>query len=330
MKGIMKYLFGPVNSRRLGISLGIDLLPYKTCSLNCVYCECRGTSNLTAEIKEYVPTGEVIAELESYLSTGPELDVITFAGSGEPTLHSGIGEIIAFLKKNFPQYKITLLTNATLFWKKGVRDAVSGVDIVIPSIDAVSQDIFKQIFRPAAGINAENMVSGLTAFAKEYTGKIIAEIFIVPGLNDTEEELAKIKELCLQIEPSRVELNRLDRPGTEDWVQTAAPDNLVSIQKFLFPLEVTIAGHKKNTNKEEKNRVIIGPEEEENITDAIIATLKRRPSTLEDLTKTLNTTEDMAMKIIKKLQKKEKIDKTTSELHKGVTFYSIKPGVKDH
>ena len=162
----MRYLFGPVISRRLGISLGIDLLPFKTCSLDCIYCECGKTKNLTDQIQEYVPTEEVISELQVFLTDKPKLDVITFAGSGEPTLHSGIGQIIKFLKKNFPEYKICVLTNGTLLYQKKVRQSILDADIIIPSLDAVSKEVFEKIAKPAEGITPEKLIEGLIALKK--------------------------------------------------------------------------------------------------------------------------------------------------------------------
>jgi len=148
-----KHLFGPVPSRRLGISLGIDLVPYKTCTANCVYCECGKTTNLTIERKEYIPTDEILNELDVYLKQAPDLDYITFSGSGEPTLHSKIGEIINFLKKNYPQYKVAVLTNGTLLFHKELRDELKNADIIKPSLDAGSDEIFKKIKRPHENLN---------------------------------------------------------------------------------------------------------------------------------------------------------------------------------
>src|SRR4030067_1281242 len=117
----MKYLFGPFNSRRLGMARGVALVPYKTCPLNCVYCECGETTRLTAAVAEYVPTDDVIAELDGYLSGSPRLDAVTFSGSGEPTLHSGIGRIIDFLKNKYPRYPVAVLTNGVMLWNPGAR-----------------------------------------------------------------------------------------------------------------------------------------------------------------------------------------------------------------
>ena len=190
----MKYCFGPVNSRRFGISLGVDLVPYKTCSLNCVYCECGETTTATSTIDEYVPTDDVIAELDEYLSGAPRLDVVTFSGSGEPTLHAGIGRIIRHIKKRFPQYRVVVLTNGTMLWDRHVRLSIAEADIVVPSLDAVSPGAFARICRPTDDITPGKVVDGLIEFRKEFRGKLYLEIFIVPGVNDTIEELAMLKK----------------------------------------------------------------------------------------------------------------------------------------
>ena len=143
-----KYLFGPVFSRRLGISLGVDLVPHKVCSLNCIYCEAKATSNLTLQRKEYVSFSKIIAELTEFLKTNPPLDFITFSGAGEPLLNNKISEIIAFLKTNFPQYKLALITNSTLLSDENIRNEIKNIDLLLPSLDAVSSDVFKKINRP--------------------------------------------------------------------------------------------------------------------------------------------------------------------------------------
>lgn len=237
----MKYLFGPINSRRLGLSLGIDITPRKTCSLDCVYCECGKTSILTDAVSEYVPADAVIGELDDLLSASPKLHSLTFSGSGEPTLHSGIGKIISHLKKKYPQYKVTVLTNGTLLWREDVRDSLSEADCVIPSLDAVSDDVFFKLLRPAAGITPELLCDGIIKFAREYKGTLFIEVFILPGLNDNESELGKIKDICVKAAPAAVQLNSLDRPGTEKWVRALSADKLSEIKKIFAPLNVTIS-----------------------------------------------------------------------------------------
>ncbi|MBN2042076.1 MAG: radical SAM protein [Spirochaetes bacterium] len=310
----MKYLFGPVNSRRLGISLGIDLIPYKTCSLDCAYCECGVTTDKTVEIKEYVPASVIINELNDYLSSKPELDIITFAGSGEPTLHSGIGEIINFLKSNYPEYKISVLTNSTLLYRKEVRKAIINADIIMPSLDAVSYEVFKKINRPHKDITIENIIKGLIELRKEFKNTIILEIFIAPGINDSNEELSLIKKVCEDIAPDMIQLNTLDRPGTEDWITPSTENSLIEIRQFLSPLKVDII--KKPMNRE-KTRTI----DNIDITNQIIATVSRRPSTLEDLSNSLNINRKDALKTLRILVNKGIIEK--EDVSRG-TFYKIK------
>ncbi|MCL2026047.1 MAG: radical SAM protein [Leptospirales bacterium] len=236
----MKYIFGPVNSRRLGFSLGIDLMPHKTCSLDCVYCECGKTTSLTTVVSEYVPVDAVISELDVFLSASPRLDSLTFSGSGEPTLHSGIGKIISHLKNKYPQYRVTVLTNGTLLWREDVRNSLLEADCVISSLDAVSDDVFSEMLRPAAGITPELLREGIIKFAHEYKGMFLIEVFILPGLNDNESELEKIKGICLKAAPAAIQLNSLDRPGSEKWVRRLSLERLLEIKKFFAPLNTTI------------------------------------------------------------------------------------------
>lgn len=229
----LKYIFGPVLSRRLGRSLGIDLIPFKTCSMDCIYCECGRTTDCTAERMEYTPTEEVIKEIKKYLSTEPDIDYLTFAGSGEPTLHSDIGKVISFIKNNYPRYKVALITNSTFLNKREVRREVSRVDLIVPSLDAVSSEAFNKINRPVKELTPEKVIAGLTKLRKEYTGEIWLEIFLVPGINDNEKELHLFKEAIKKIKPDKVQLNTLDRPGTESWVKAISRDRLNSIADYL-------------------------------------------------------------------------------------------------
>lgn len=229
----LQYIFGPVISRRLGLSLGIDLIPFKTCSLDCVYCECGKTNQLLIERREYVPTAEVTAELDKYLQSNPNIDYLTFSGSGEPTLHSGLGQIIDFIKENYPRYKISLLTNSTLFPQEGVIKEVKDLDLIVPSLDAVSEDIFNKINRPISGVRAAEIVKGLESLRASFAGQLWLEIFIIPGINDHREELQLFKKALQRIRPDKIQLNSLDRLGTENWVTPVAPKNLELIAQYL-------------------------------------------------------------------------------------------------
>jgi len=235
-----EYLFGPVHSRRLGISLGIDLVRQKICTLNCIYCECGSTKKLTLERKEYVPGDKIIGELDSYLGRSPSLDYVTFAGNGEPTLNTAIGRIVRHVKEHFPQYKTALLTNGTLFYLPEVREDVMPFDLVKPSIDAVSSRRFFDINHPHNKLNTDLIIEGLSEFTTKYKGPVWLEVFIVPDVNDTPEELLLLKKAIKRISPTRVQINTLDRPGTVDWIRPAGFDRLVEIARFLLPYPVEI------------------------------------------------------------------------------------------
>ena len=234
------YLFGPVFSRRLGRSLGVDLLPYKTCSLDCIYCECGPTTDLTAERSNRVSTEDVIAELDSYLVTKPPLDFVTFAGSGEPTLHAGLGRIIAHLKQTHPQYKVAVLTNGTLFSSEESRRDVLGADLLVPSLDGATPESFQAINRPAPGITVEKVIDGLAALRRDYQGTYVLEVFIVPGINDTDAEVLALRKAAERIQPDAIQLNRLDRPGILPTIKAASDELLDSIRTRLDTMTVFV------------------------------------------------------------------------------------------
>lgn len=258
----MKHVFGPVSSRRLGRSLGIDIVPYKLCSLNCVYCECGSTTSLTTAVREYAPAAEVCAEIDQALATSPELDVITFSGSGEPTLNSSIGSIINHIKKSYPQYKVVVLTNATLMNIDSVRRSILAADMIFPSLDAVSVKVFNAIMKPAAGVTPADIIEGLIKLRAEYKGRICLEIFIVPGFNDTADELHLLREAALRIKPDEVHLNRLDRPGSESWVQPVSDRRMHEIGEYFRTLDVRVIGrspgdvHVSYTGSDLRDRVL--------------------------------------------------------------------------
>ena len=309
----MKYLFGPVPSRRLGISLGVDLVPYKVCSLNCIYCEVGRTTNLTIERQEYIPITEVLKELKDYLDQKPELDFVTFSGQGEPTLNSGLGRVIDFIKDNYPEYKVAVITNGTLFWDKEVRDEVSRADVLLPSLDAVSELSFLKINRPNKNLNINKIIEGLILLRKEFKGKIYLEIFFVPQINDTREELILLKEITNKIQPDLIQLNTLDRPGTEDFVKAVTQEELQRIKDFLEPLPVEIIA-KAKTRKQIKSV-------NKNIEEQILDTIKRRPCTDKDLSEILDLHLNELNKYLSELIDSGKI--TSNKQDRGL-FFKIK------
>ena len=312
-----KYLFGPVPSRRLGVSLGVDLIPYKTCSYNCIYCESGRTTHLTNKRAEYVPTSEVIKELDHFLSANPHLDFITFSGSGEPTLHSGIGEIVQFIKSKYPQYKIALLTNGSLMADKKLHQEILSIDLILPSLDAVDEKIFKKINQPHHRIHLDQTIAGLAEFNKNYKGQLLLEVFISPGINDQREHLQNLKEKIHFIKPDVVQLNSLDRPGIEDWIQPATRAHLEEIAAFLeWPTEIIAKVRDRRTSQAYHTDIESG----------IVEMIKRRPCTLEDPSETMGLHINEINKYIETLQKSERI--FSKKMERG-TFFILKESLND-
>ena len=229
----MKYVFGPLQSRRLGKSLGIGLIPAKTCNMNCIYCEANATTDATNVRREFVPLDEVLKELDEVLAEKPALDSITFSGAGEPTLYSRLGEIVDFLKSRHPAYKTTLLTNGLLLGDKILQKELAKIDLVMPSLDGSCQEEFDAITRPSPRVDFDAVVAGLADFTKQASCPVYLELFIVPGINDSDASIARFAGLLEKIRPARVQLNSLDRPGTETSVRPAPPE---TIRKFLASL----------------------------------------------------------------------------------------------
>ncbi|MDA3862739.1 MAG: radical SAM protein [Deltaproteobacteria bacterium] len=306
-----KYLFGPVLSRRLGISLGIDLIPYKTCSLNCVYCECGITDNLTIELKEYVPVDVVIEELKIKLSDKPKLDYITFAGSGEPTLNSGLGKVVDFIKNNYPQYKTALLTNGTLFYLDSVLEQIKNIDLLIPSLDAGSEEVFQKLNRPAGQLDFEKIITGAKKIRDYFKGEMWLEVFLVPGLNDSRKELEAMSAIAKIMKPSHVQINSLDRPPAESWVEAANAVQLEDVAQYFD--NAKIIGKAKVEQKEYEFK--------KNLLEKIIATLKRRPVTVEDLISIFSVRKVEILKYLGKIEIDHNLEK--EEGKRGI-FYFIR------
>jgi len=292
-------LFGPVPSRRLGISLGIDLVPMKTCTLNCIYCECGKTSHLTLERKEYVSFEAVKKELTHYLAHHAQPDYITFSGSGEPTLHSKIGDVIRFLKDRVPDVPVAVLTNSTLFSQKQVRSDIENAAVVIPSLDAATEKIFNKINRPSPLLHVDKIIDGLIRFRKEYTGKIWLEIFIIPGMNDTITELTALKRVIGKIRPDQVHLNTLDRPGSISTIRTATREELERVLNVFQmenaaivadpPGQKALLAYRKDTEA------------------AILGTIARRPCTSKDLSEILGLLVKEVNTYLKSMESSNKI-----------------------
>ena len=306
-----RYLFGPVPSRRLGMSLGVDLVPRKTCSLDCVYCEVGKTTELTCRRREYVPVSSVIGELEHYFANQPRPDYITFSGSGEPTLNSGIGEILHFIRKREPEIPTALLTNGTLLSDENLQQELLGVDTVLPSLDAATASAFRQINRPAEELDIDRYIEGLAAFRKIFTGTMLLEVFLLPGYNMDTRELDALKRAIQRIGPDSVQLNTLDRPGTVSGLQAATLEQMEGVIRRWDIPSVEIIAAPVSRRKMEGYR--------SDTESTILETIARRPCTIEDLMHILGIHENELNKYLSVLEESGRIE--TSGQERGVFYH---------
>ncbi len=308
-----KHLFGPVPSRRLGMSLGVDLIPHKICSLNCVYCECGRSTNLTSERKEYVSVDDVFRELTRFFNNSPDPDYITFSGAGEPTLHSHIGKVIEFIKELRPKVPVAVLTNGSLFNNPNVRSELMRADLVLPSLDAATDQAFRKINRPVGSVSIENYIQGLIDYSYEFDGEIWMEILILPGYNNDQDNLLALKEALLKINPHRIQLNTLDRPGAVEGLKSASRIELEHIAGIwnLENVEIIAAPQDRHEGKSFRT----------DVEDAILTTLSRRPCTLKDLEIILGHNGNEINKYLGVLEESGEIE--TNTLERGA-FYQLK------
>ena len=307
-----KYLFGPVPSRRLGMSLGVDLVPNKVCTLNCVYCEVGHTKKLTTERREYILYDKVVNELEHYFAHNSNPDYITFSGAGEPTLNSRIGDILEFIKQIKPDIPVAVLTNGTLLYEKKVRNALLGANVVLPSLDAATETTFKKINCPAQQLTVEKYIQGLIEFRKEFSGQIWLEVFILPGYNDNVVDLNALKKSIKDIKPDQIQINTLDRPGRVENIYAASQEDLKKIIEYwnLNNVEIIAAAPKRKNIKSYRK----------DIGSTILGTIARRPCTVDDLVKILGLHINEINKYLDVLESEGKIEPIRQE--RGV-FYKI-------
>jgi wyosine [tRNA(Phe)-imidazoG37] synthetase (radical SAM superfamily) len=308
-----KHLFGPVVSRRLGISLGVDVIPYKYCSLNCVYCEVSTTTHLTLKRKPFYEVSEIMDELDDFLADNPELDYITFSGAGEPTLNSNLGGIISSIKQKYPQYKLALITNSSLLTDPELRAEILPCDLMLPSLDAVSEHCFQEVNRPIDKLKAEDLIQGLVELRAEYTGPIWLEVFIVPGINDHLEEIELIKEAIEKIQPDKVQINSLDRPGAEAWVEPAIYLALEEIRAILqedsvIPVEIIAKTHREST-------ITVS---EEAVLNELVEYLKTGQYSKAELAKALEIHVNEVSKLLQHLAQKDLV--AARHKHKGIYY----------
>jgi wyosine [tRNA(Phe)-imidazoG37] synthetase (radical SAM superfamily) len=291
------YLYGPVPSRRLGRSLGIDLVPHKICTYDCIYCQIGKTTKKTLLRKEYVPEKEVLEEVKTFLMKGSSsIDYLSLSGSGEPTLHSKIRSIIKGIKE-ITTIPVAVITNGSLLYEQEVREDLLQADVLLPSLDTVSPEVFMKINRSHRKLSIERVIEGMVEFRKIYKGQIWLEILFCKGVNDTSEELQKMKEVVKRIKPNLIHLNTVVRPPSEKWAAPLSQKEMEQIQTFFGKKASIISEFDRHPSYTM----------ERDIKEEILKILRRRPLSLSDLSKGMGIPQSELDKNIKPLVQEGKI-----------------------
>jgi wyosine [tRNA(Phe)-imidazoG37] synthetase (radical SAM superfamily) len=306
-----RYLYGPVPSRRLGRSLGIDLVPHKICTYDCIYCQIGKTTEKTLVRKEYIPVKEIMEEVKQFLKEGTSsIDHLSLTGSGEPTLHSQIRSVIEGMKA-ITSISVAVITNGSLLFEEEVRQDLLRADLVLPSLDAVSSEVFTKINRPGKGFSVEKVIEGLVEFRKVYKGQIWLEILFCKGVNDGKEELLRMKKVVDRIRPDRIHLNTVVRPPSEKWAVPLSQKEMEEIRAFF--------GEKAEIISEfDRHPPAVT---ERDIREEILKILKRRPLSLTDLSRGMGIRENEIEKYIQPLVSEGKIH---ARVFGDSVYYEIK------
>ncbi|HAF07499.1 MAG: radical SAM protein [bacterium] len=303
-----KYIFGPVPSRRLGYSLGIDLVERKFCSYDCIYCEVGKTTNKIIERIDFHNDKEIILQVKDFLTTYTgKIDCITFTGSGEPTLNIKMGEILNEIRR-LTDLPLTLLTNGSLFFREDVRIESMGFDIVVPSLDSVCEESFFKVNKPHKDLQLSLIIEGLIKFSKEYKGKLFLEILLVKGINDSDSDLISLRKIIERMNVDKVQINTVIRPPSYKEAKPIEEEDKERIKNLLGDfVQIDLAFSAKKDNRSN-----IGKEEVKEL-------LKRRPCTFEQISNSLGIDGENLKKILEDLEKELddglKIDKFDGEFY---------------
>lgn len=271
-----RHVYGPVPSRRLGYSLGVDILPYKTCTLDCVYCQLGPSPRTRLRRGDFVPVAAVLDEIEAAVASGKRIDTITFSGSGEPTLNRSLGRLIRGIKR-FTKLPVTVLTNGTLLYRRDVREALAAADVVVPSLDAATPALFRRVNRPHPRLTFDRLLEGLRLFRRDYKGRIWLEVMLVKGVNDSPAHIRRLKKIVDEIRPDRVDLTTPVRPPAEAWAAPLSAPELERIGREIGPLAAAAKEFSQGAQTEKTGDVAA----------AVLSVAGRRPVTVADLVRSL-------------------------------------------
>jgi wyosine [tRNA(Phe)-imidazoG37] synthetase (radical SAM superfamily) len=304
----MGRIFGPVPSRRLGRSLGVDVVPYKTCTFDCVYCECGATTDLTCERKEFFPLEEIMEELLDALDEIPTPpDVATLSGAGEPTLYSRLGELIDAVRKE-TGIPVAVITNSSLLHMPDVRKELMRADIVLPSLDSALSAPFRRLNRPHPSLSLEAIMNGLGEFLDEYEGRVLFEILLLEGYNTSDEDLEALARFLGRHRVDSIQLNTAVRPGTVPGIGPLNRERLETICGSFGPKCEIVASAATRAHHEEFASA-----------DRILSMIERRPCTAEDIHRALGVPVQGVIKLLSIMVEE---GAAVADEHGGETFYT--------
>jgi wyosine [tRNA(Phe)-imidazoG37] synthetase (radical SAM superfamily) len=311
-------VYGPVPSRRFGLSLGIDVVPHKTCTLDCGYCQIGPTTRLIAEPALFYPVDEILADVEEALEDDPPLEVITLAGSGEPTLYSGLGALIDGLKARAPGVPLLLITNGTLLWREDVAAAAMRVDILAPSLDAGDPATFARVGAPHPELTFERVLDGLERCTRAFAGEVRLEIMLVAGVNDSGESLAAIAACLPRLRFDRIDLNTPVRPPVPERGALPCDEETLARAMTAFGPEAQPIGRFTGS------RAAADPRRGFDDSDKDVRELLlRRPCTAEDLASSLGLHRHQVAKILEHLMTGGLVESRASN---GVAWFHARGG----
>jgi wyosine [tRNA(Phe)-imidazoG37] synthetase (radical SAM superfamily) len=306
-----RFVYGPVASRRLGFSLGVDIIPFKTCTLDCIYCQLGSAGKTKIRRSSWFPPKEVLTQIKAALDSGPRIDVITFSGSGEPTLSRDIGTLIRAIKK-MTRIPVAVLTNATLLGRKDVRRDLAAADIVVPSLDAVPAALFRRVNRPHASLDNRRIIDGLVRFRNEFAGEIRLEIMLVKGVNDSPADIRSLQKAIARIRPDRIELNTVVRPPADRAARPLGAAELGKIRARLGPRAEVVASFTGRGQAPASG----------GLEPSVLGTVGRRPQTAADIALALGRPSGEVLKALASLLGRRRIRRV---IHGGKTYFAGRP-----
>lgn len=305
----LKYIFGPVPSRRLGKSLGISPIPRKTCNYSCIYCQLGRTDKMIGERKEFFPLKDIINEFKEYLKESFDFDVVTIVGEGEPTLYSKLGELIKEVKK-ITDKPVAVITNGALLSSKEVRGELMNADIVLPSIDGYNEETAKKIDRPLGTIHFKDELEGLIEFSKKYNGQLLLEIMLISGINCDKNSIGHFKDILKKIRYDKVYLNTPVRPPAESFVKVVSQEEMKYAVEELWGVSIDMLSSGEFFSEIEDSY------------EAILNIIRRHPMNQFEINSFLDSRkEKLGYNIFEKLESDEKIN---CILYKGIKTYRLK------